>query len=147
MAKPNDGIIELILVKVLDYDWSEVHDEAEQLEHAISDKLLERIDRFLGYPKVDPHGDPIPTHEGEMIDRQLIDLTKCKPGQQATVSRVMDQESDFLQYLDRQGLVPGTGIKIIKSDSIAEAMTLENSKGEEVTLGLNAAQKVLVELP
>ena len=138
-------LIELFLVKVLDYDWSEVHEEAEQLEHAISDLLLERIDKFLGSPTVDPHGDPIPSVDGEMISRKLIDLTDCEVGDKVTISRVMNQKKDFLQYLDKQGLLPGTEIEITSYDSISDAMTLKNERSEDVILGLQVARKMMVE--
>src|ERR671915_1265121 len=73
-------LVELFLVKVLGLDWSEVHEEAEHLEHAISDKVLERIDKFLGHPSVDPHGDPIPTSKGKLATPKLESLAECEVG-------------------------------------------------------------------
>src|SRR3982751_1400223 len=80
-------LVELFLVKVLGLDWSEVHDEAEELEHAISDKVLERIDRLLGHPSVDPHGDPIPTAKGKVSDTPLASLADCALGRPVKVAR------------------------------------------------------------
>src|SRR3954454_17612488 len=71
-------LVELFLVKVLGLDWSEVHDEAEHLEHAVSEKVLERIDAFLGHPSVDPHGDPIPTSKGKVFPQKLQTLSECE---------------------------------------------------------------------
>src|SRR5438067_4637292 len=73
-------LVELFLVKILGLDWSEVHEEAEELEHAISDKVLERIDALLGHPRVDPHGDPIPSAKGQVADAPLTSLAECQIG-------------------------------------------------------------------
>src|SRR5438067_5037004 len=73
-------LVELFLVKVLGLDWSEVHDEAEELEHAISEKVLERIDALLNHPSVDPHGDPIPSAKGQVADAPLTSLAECQIG-------------------------------------------------------------------
>src|SRR5437867_7894694 len=73
-------LVELFLVKVLGLDWSEVHEEAEELEHAVSDKVLARIDAYLGHPSVDPHGDPIPTSKGKVSSPKLLSLGECELG-------------------------------------------------------------------
>src|SRR5438309_5829771 len=92
-------LVELFLVKVLGLDWSEVHDEADNLEHAISEKVLQRIDEYLGHPSADPHGDPIPTAKGKLTvaDPQLDSLADCSLHRSVRVARVVDQESAFLQ--------------------------------------------------
>src|SRR5688572_29494314 len=97
-------LVELFLVKVLGLDWSEVHDEAEHLEHAISDKVIERIDALLGHPSVDPHGDPIPTSKGKLATPKLESLAECEVGRPVRIARVSDQEPAFLQFLNRSGL-------------------------------------------
>src|SRR4051812_16333246 len=97
-------LLELFLVKVLGLDWSEVHDEAEHLEHAISDKVLERMDAYLGHPSVDPHGDPIPTSKGKLATPKLKNLTEAEPGRPLRIARVADQEPAFLQFLHKNGL-------------------------------------------
>src|SRR5947209_7733724 len=84
-------LVELFLVKVLGLDWSEVHEEADELEHAISDKVLERIDALLGRPSVDPHGDPIPTAKGKLAAPRLESLADCGLGKNLRIARVLDQ--------------------------------------------------------
>ena len=137
-------LVELFLVKVLGLDWSEVHDEAEELEHAISDKVLAKIDEFLNYPSVDPHGDPIPTAKGKVADAQLQPLTTAPLNTKLRISRVTDQDPAFLQFLDRSGLTPGVVISVASRERAADAVALK-SGGSTLTLGLAAAAKVLVE--
>src|SRR4051794_13775499 len=97
-------LVELFLVKVVGLDWSEVHAEAEELEHAISDKVMERIDMLLGHPSVDPHGDPIPSAKGQVRNSPVISLADCPLHRPQRVARVLDQDVAFLQFLDRIGL-------------------------------------------
>src|SRR5215211_1769677 len=97
-------LVELFLVKVLGLDWSEVHDEAEELEHAISDKVLERMDHLLGRPTADPHGDPIPTAKGKVSEGRYPSLADCPVGRPLRVVRVLDQDPAFLQFVERCGL-------------------------------------------
>ena len=108
----NHRLIEIFLVKTLDFEWDEVHDEAERLEHSMSDKLADRIDEFLGRPKFDPHGDPIPTAEGEITDLDGVPLDEVDAGQRARIKRVLDQDPEVLRYLDSIGLTPNTEITI-----------------------------------
>jgi DtxR family Mn-dependent transcriptional regulator len=109
-------LIELYLVEALGYSWDEVHDEAEELEHVISEKLEARIAARLGYPTVDPHGDPIPTVEGTLpdgpSDRRLGDMPVGAGG---VVARVHDQSPERLRYLADLGLVPGAVVEVIAS--------------------------------
>ncbi len=137
-------LVELFLVRVLGFDWSEIHEEAESLEHAISDKLLERIDEFLDFPTVDPHGDPIPTADGEIAQLNLTKLSKCIGGQNATISRVLNQDTEFLKMADRYQLVPGKKLQVVGCDLLADAITLLPENADEVTIGLSAASKILV---
>src|SRR5439155_3586181 len=92
-------LVELFLVEVLGLDWSEVDQEAEELEHAISEKVLARIDELLKFPKVDPHGDPIPTSQGKVSNRSLLSLADCDLDRPMRVARVMDQNPRFLQFV------------------------------------------------
>lgn len=140
-------LVELFLVKVLGLDWSVVHDEADALEHAISDRVLERIDALLGHPKADPHGDPIPTSKGRMHERQLLSLADCPVGVAQTVARVLDQEPEFLQFIERSGLKPGSTVTVGKRDTAAEAVKIRVPRRDEVSLGLAAAEKILVDEP
>ena len=136
-------LIELFLVKVLGFDWTEVHDEAEELEHAISDKLLDRMDTLLGHPKVDPHGDPIPTARGQVDDAELASLLTCTVGQRVQVARVTDQAPEFLHFVDRSGLKPGTSVTVKSRDPAAGTVTVARGPAV-VTMGSAAAAAVLV---
>jgi len=138
-------LVELFLVKVLGLDWSVVHDEADMLEHAISDRVLERIDVLLGHPTADPHGDPIPTAKGHLHEPRRMSLVDCPLSEAQTVARVLDQDPEFLQFADRNGLVPGSSITVTRREPAAEAVRIRNSRGEEIPLGLAAAAKILVE--
>jgi len=137
-------LVELFLVQVLNVDWSDVHDEAEELEHAISDQLLERIAEFLGNPTVDPHGDPIPRADGTVAAPRLLRLTDCKPGAACRVARVMDQDARFLRFIEKQGLKPGANLRIESLDTQADSVTLRLADDSVITLGGAAAGKILV---
>src|SRR5688572_759516 len=93
-------LVELFLVQVMGMRWDEVHDEAEQLEHVVSERLIERIDQMLGRPTHDPHGDPIPTAEGTITPRQLDSLLSCPLGKPLRVTRVTDQDPAFLRFIE-----------------------------------------------
>ena len=138
-------LIELFLVEVLGLDWSHVHVEAEELEHAISDKVLDRIDTVLGRPNFDPHGDPIPTAGGTIATLELQRLADCRAGKTVRIRRVSDQNPEFLQFARRCGLTPGSDLAVVAADTSAEAMTVRAGGGSEVTVGMGAAAKVLVE--
>ena len=138
-------LVELFLVKVLGMDWSEVHGEAESLEHAISDRVIERLDEMLGFPAVDPHGDPIPDARGVVRERPLASLLECPPGTPVRVARVTDQSPQFLQLVDRRGLKPGSGVTVVARDAAADTLELQLADGGRLALGLRAASKILVE--
>lgn len=139
-------LVELFLVKVLGMDWHEIHDEAEALEHVISDRVLERIDQLLGRPELDPHGDPIPDASGAITKRDLMPLAECREGQRVSIGRIEDQEDNFLKYLENNDLTPGRDLYISRRDSQAGVITLEFSGGDIRQLGLEAARKISVEL-
>ena len=138
-------LVELFLVQILKMDWSEIHDEAEQLEHVISDRVLEKIDDLLGRPHYDPHGDPIPSHSGHFQERDLQNLIHCDTGQEATVARVLDQEADFLQFAEKHDLVPGNSVKVLSHNEAANSIEVETKTGKTVTLGKQAALKIEVQ--
>jgi DtxR family Mn-dependent transcriptional regulator len=141
-------LVELFLVKTLGLDWSEVHAEAEELEHAISDKVLERIDELLGHPQVDPHGDPIPSAKGRVrAGSRLQPLSACEPGSAVTIARVIDQDPPFLQFINRCGLTPGVAATIEQRNPQADAVVVRVQRGKpSITLGNSAAAKILVEV-
>ena len=137
-------LIEQFLVEHLGYDWSEVHEEAEQLEHVISEQLLERIDKILGHPTVDPHGDPIPSASGEITENKLDSLLQCPLNKTLIIARIADQEPEFLSFVTRSGLNPGASVEITLRDHRAEAVQLLAS-GQQLSMGWGAAAKILVE--
>src|SRR6187431_537879 len=117
-------LIELFLVKVMGMSWTEVHDEAEHLEHAVSDRLIDRIDEMLGRPAVDPHGDPIPDPEGVLERRPLDSLLSCPLREPVTISRVTDQDPEFLRFIERRDLKPGAVVEVEERDTAADSVRL-----------------------
>jgi DtxR family Mn-dependent transcriptional regulator len=136
-------LIELFLVKTLGLDWSEVHDEAEVLEHSISDRLINRIDEMLGHPTTDPHGDPIPGSDLSLGKVTGVPLSECAPPGQLTISRVSHQPNEFLTFLTDVGLVPGATIQLVARDLTAETITVDVG-GVQTALSLNVAGRITV---
>ena len=138
-------LVETFLVRVLGMDWAEVHEEAESLEHAISDRLLARIDEFLGHPQVDPHGDPIPTAQGKVIDAgHAATLADCALKQRVRVSRITDQSAGFLEFVTRAGLKPGARIVVRQRDAASGVVLCDLGRGRTATLGLPEAGKIQI---
>lgn len=138
-------LIELFLVKVMGMNWSEVHAEAEELEHAVSNRLIERMDEMLGYPSADPHGDPIPDIHGVVEEVVLPSLLVCEVGTPLRLARVGDQSPEFLKLLEKRSLTPGSSIQVEGRDEAADAVELLLDSGERMTLGYRAASKLFVE--
>ena len=138
-------LVELFLVQVMGMSWDEVHEEAEQLEHVVSDRLIERIDRMLGRPTHDPHGDPIPTAEGTIAPGHHDSLLTCPLDTPLRVTRVADQDPAFLRFIESNGLKPGQGIEVESRDGAADSVRLRVAGGSTMTIGARAASKVLVE--
>lgn len=137
-------LVESFLVEIMQLDWAEVHEEAEVLEHVISDHLLKRMDEMLGHPTHDPHGAPIPNAAGELNVDRTHALSDCQPGAY-TLIRVREDRPDFLQWLARMGLKPGAKFHLSALNPYAGTMTLAVSKDEPaVQLSLPAAQSLLV---
>jgi DtxR family transcriptional regulator, Mn-dependent transcriptional regulator len=141
-------LVELFLVRVVGLDWSEVHAEAEELEHVISDKLLERMDTLLGHPTADPHGDPIPTPTGDVAPSDNQSLATCTLDRAVEVTRVLDQEPPFLQFVDQCGLTPGTRWRVVERHAPAESVVVRRADAAAGTgslvLSLPVAGKFLV---
>jgi DtxR family Mn-dependent transcriptional regulator len=137
-------LIELFLVKVMGMSWTDVHEEAEHLEHAVSDRLIERMDEMLGRPAVDPHGDPIPDPEGVLERRAMDTLLTCQLNVPLTVARVTDQDPEFLRFVERRELKPGAVVEVEERDSAADSVRLRGRDGRQITIGTGAASKVLV---
>jgi DtxR family transcriptional regulator, Mn-dependent transcriptional regulator len=140
-------LVELFLVRVMGMSWDEVHDEAEQLEHAVSDRLIERIDEMLGRPSVDPHGDPIPDAEGliQSPAHHTDTLLTSPIGTPLTVRRVLDQDGEFLRFVEQSELKPGQPITVSSRDAAADRVIVRVGNGREIALGTRAASKLVVE--
>lgn len=138
-------LVEQFLVQIMRMDWSEVHEEAEVLEHAVSERLIERIDAMLDHPAVDPHGDPIPTARGELRQPDLANLLECETGRTLTVARVTDQRAEFLQLLERHGLMPGRRLTVETRDELTETLLARPADGAQLQLGFQAASRIFVE--
>lgn len=138
-------LIELFLVKVLGMSWTEVHEEAEQLEHAVSDRLIDRIDAMLGRPSTDPHGDPIPDAEGTVGRQQYETLLTCPLHTPVIVTRVTDQDAAFLRFIESSDLKPGESIEIEARDAASDSVRVKRRDERRITIGMRAASKLLVE--
>jgi DtxR family transcriptional regulator, Mn-dependent transcriptional regulator len=137
-------LLELYLIEALGFTWDEVHEQADLLEHVISEKLEERIAAALGYPTLDPHGDPIPAKDGTMITQEVQPLTKTKIGERVAVARIpADDNSEMLRYLAKMGLVLGAQVRVTAVEPFDGPLTLEID-GQSVIIGHKAASAVLV---
>ncbi|MCP4363367.1 MAG: metal-dependent transcriptional regulator [Chloroflexi bacterium] len=138
-------LLELYLIEALGFTWDEVHEQADILEHVISEKLEERIAAALNYPEFDPHGDPIPTKDGIMIEPDVRPMSSVRSGEAVVVSRILDDSnSELLRYLGDLGLVPGTAVIIISIAPFQGPLTIEVAGRQEV-IGQNVATTILVE--
>jgi DtxR family Mn-dependent transcriptional regulator len=138
-------LIDLFLVEVLGVPWDEVHEEAEHLEHAMSNRLVDRIDAMLGSPVADPHGDPIPDRTGRVRRASRPDsLATCAEGRPMRVARVIHQAPDFLRFLERHRLLPGTRVEVRARDKAADRVDVVTGDGGVVVIGLRAASRVQV---
>lgn len=138
-------LIETFLVNTLKLDWSVVHDEAERLEHAISPLVLEALDRHLGRPGFDPHGDPIPAPDGSLAEPDTTPLANCPPGSTCLLVRAMDQREESLRFLHRHGLEIGARITVEAHEPGAGTITVRTAPGRSVSLSDAAAQRILVQ--
>ena len=139
-------LIEQFLVEIMGMSWAEVHEDAEQLEHVVSERLIDRMDAMLGHPSVDPHGDPIPTPDGAMATHNYHSLLTCPLQTTVTVTRVADQNASFLRFLEAQELKPGQSIEVEARDPVADSVRLRTGDERLITIGTKAASKVLIEL-
>lgn len=137
-------LIELYLVKELGYDLHEVHDEAENLEHAVSDRFIEALAIKLGNPDLDPHGDPIPTADGSIIDRELVSLADLPAECPAVVARLIVEDTGMLQYVLDRGFKLDTVLQIVDKEPFAGPLTIDID-GSHRVIGHNVAQMILVE--
>lgn len=136
-------LIETFLLEHLGYSWREVHEEAERLEHAVSDGFTERLAEFLGHPDQDPHGDPIPAADGSLAPDDSFPLGEATAGQRVRISKVGDDPST-LEYLGDHGLVPGRLLSVREVRDLDGVVTVEDEEGESHALGAPLARAVFV---
>lgn len=135
---------EQFLVAVLGFKWDEVHEIAEQLEHIDSDELVERIDRYLGYPKADPHGDPIPDEKGKISEPELIQLGAAQEGKTVRIAAVANHDPEFLKFLDKKGLVLHRELTIKSREPYDGTLTLQTAEKKTVILSEMVASQIWV---
>ncbi|HZR26640.1 MAG TPA: metal-dependent transcriptional regulator [Vicinamibacterales bacterium] len=138
-------LVEAFLVQVMGMSWADVHDDAELLEHVVSDRLMDRMDEMLGRPTYDPHGDPIPNQEGSVAPRHHDTLLTCPTGTPLRVTRITDQDPAFLRFVENNHLKPGEAIQVESRDTAADAVQLRGGD-RRITIGARAASKLLVEV-
>ncbi len=134
---------ETFLVQKLGFNWDEVHEVAEQMEHIQSPRLIEKLDEFLGFPKVDPHGDPIPDKKGRLNQPPQIPLDQLPVGYQGIILAVKDSDSGLLKYLDKIGAHPGSSIRIVDKEQYDDSMEII-VKGVKVSISKAVSSNILV---
>ncbi|SFH75867.1 metal-dependent transcriptional regulator [Pisciglobus halotolerans] len=135
---------EVFLSEKLGYDWNEVHEDADRLEHASSDLLIKRLNEFLGEPTHDPHGGLIPNEDGTTAQTNFLPLVELFPNDSFLLKEVEDQK-EFLSYLSSKGIHLGAFYQVKEMDPYEGPITLENEKGEHITLGYQAARNIYVD--
>ncbi len=136
---------EVFLVKTLHFQWDEVHEVAEQLEHVQAPLLIKRLEKFLGHPKYDPHGDPIPDENGEMNIRPQVELLSLKPGESGRLAMVKDSGVPFLRYLDKIDLHLGDRITMIEKMDY-DGSVIVNIKGrKDINLSRQVAENLVLD--
>lgn len=136
-------LLEMFLVQVLGYSWDEVHDEAERLEHVISERMEQRIFELLGRPELDPHGHAIPTLAGKVRAVSKRPLSECRAGEKVVVEGVSDDDAGKLRELDRRGLLPGTRVDVV-AESQFEGPIEVRVRGRRTSLPLGLARALFV---
>ncbi len=140
-------LLELYLARELGYSWDKVHDEADKLEHVISEEFEDKLDALLGYPTVDPHGDPIPSKDGVMVVRKGRTLQQLQEGQTALILRVDDQDSEKLRYLGQLGMYPETQVELVGRAPFGGPLRIrvgEKSQQVEHMVGPELAEHIIV---
>lgn len=143
-------LIETFLVETLGYTWDEIHADADLLEHAATDRFIDRIDELLNFPTRDPHGDPIPSADGRVEDLGVMSLAECTPGLPVIIEQVNDEDPELLRYLAAHGIAPGSKV-CVTSPSVAglvhvQVLTpiVEEPIGDPVALAIKAAADVKI---
>ncbi len=134
---------EVFLVEKLNFSWAEVHDVAEQLEHIQSEKLVLELDKFLGFPRKDPHGDPIPDTHGNFQPLEKVLLAEVEPGQQGLCVGVRDSSREFLEYLDKNKIALGKEIEVLEREEFDQSLLIK-LEGEELHISNTIANNLFV---
>jgi len=137
-------LLELYLKEMMGYSWDEVHDEAEKLEHHISEQFEDRIAELLNNPKYDPHGDPIPGKDGSMPDEHLHSLLEVNEKTPYIIRRVKNQDPDLLRYLEERNLIPGVKIKVSRREPFDGPVHILVEDEMSVAIGANVASGIYV---
>ncbi|MBK7683968.1 MAG: metal-dependent transcriptional regulator [Bacteroidia bacterium] len=135
---------EVFLMDKLKFKWDEVHDLAEELEHVSSDELTKRLDAFLGFPKFDPHGDPIPDTNGKVHSNGQVLLSEITKKGKYILSGVNDHSPSFLQYLEKKGLIPGSTFSIVEMDEFDNSMQIIFSNKKSIFISKEVSKNLLV---
>jgi DtxR family Mn-dependent transcriptional regulator len=138
-------LIETFLMEHLGYSWQDVHEEAERLEHAVSDEFTERLAELLGHPGRDPHGDPIPAADGTLVPESSRPLREAETGQRVYIVKVDNESASVLNYLGDRGLVPGRVLEVKEVRAIDGVVTVEDEDGDEHPLGESLARAIFVQ--
>lgn len=141
-------LIETFLEQILGYDWSEVHTDAEELEHVVSDRFVERIDALLGHPEYDPHGDPIPRLDGSIAAQDVRGLDTLTAGQTAEIARLVDSRSDLLDILKEHDVMPGRRVEVLEHNGATASMRIRaGNDGKPLSLSYDVAASIMVLRP
>lgn len=138
-------LIETFLMEHLGYSWQDVHEEAERLEHAVSDEFTERLAELLGHPGRDPHGDPIPAADGTLVPESSRPLREAETGQRVYIVKVDNESASVLNYLGDRSLVPGRVLEVKEVRAIDGVVTVEDEDGDEHPLGESLARAIFVQ--
>jgi DtxR family Mn-dependent transcriptional regulator len=135
---------EVFLVKILNFKWDEVHIIAEQMEHIRSEELIDRLDKFLEHPKMDPHGDPIPDHNGKISSAHFISLSQLKQKANGVISGVAEDTPSFLQYLEKSGLRLGNNIQVVEKHEFDNSINIKINKKKTLHISHDVAKNILI---
>lgn len=138
-------LTEMFLVHKMGFGWEAVHQIAEQLEHIHSELFFDKMDELLNYPKIDPHGEPIPDKDGNIIQQNLMKLSECKAGDEVALASVTESSDSFLTYLSQRELQLNTKIKILKIEEYDHSMSISFGIDKKETLSKMVCDKILVE--
>ena len=138
-------LIETFLLEHLGYSWQEVHDEAERLEHAVSDEFTERLAQMLGHPDRDPHGDPIPAADGTLVPERSSPLSEAPEGGRVRIAQVSDANPEILNHFGERGLIPGRVLAVREARALDGVVAVEDEEGNVYALGKALAASIFVQ--